>query len=619
MRTAVLIVCLMALCLPVFAVGTVTTDPNQRVPTTENTTAVDDADARLNQKTTLSETRKTVAAILDDLTQSTGIVFKAGYNSNDWQVRDRKMCVFAKDVPLVQVMNSISHVMKFKWERKGEPGKWQYRLYMDRRTLLDADAQKLREDERLRAKCTEKRKSALEQYMNIGNLSDAELDGLRDKDPLLYVFATNGIASSLGQMFREIPAMSDAMAAGDEMTIYGADMSPAGRDGLRGLLKGVFSLAGSLGQVREAPDISSFDLSQVSFGLNHQLAQQAGGMQQYIVLAMISTEFGGHGAAEFPLMNPDSAIGRALGNLMIGAKQGQVDTKDMDKTIETEVQKALPKDLESLKADYGEPEAQHAEDPALKTKVKLKPDGDRLADIQRALADAGGFAVVSDSFGKNSDGGVMGFVKEENELGALLDKLSKQAYYNWDKRGMVIEFRDREWFRKRSAQIPEATLETWRQTLKKTGTLDLPELAQIARLEPEQYCQNVAEDEVLGMQSLSQTIWQCRDILRLYEALNDSQRSVALAGSGLDLGTLSTDQQASVEEVIRSRCLAQRSANAQLTLKFTRKQEGKAYHYAYALTIAGDKNPVTGEFTTPKYEEQKKPADSTDAKPAPAK
>lgn len=633
MRTSILALILIAICLPALAVGKVTADPNASVQTDRSggaSVAASD-DARLSQKVTLSESRKTVSAILEDLTKSTGVTFKSGYNNNDWQVRDRKMCIFTKDVPLSQVMNSIARVMKFKWERKpagvsgfersGNPETWQYRLYMDRRTLLDADSQTLREDERVRAKATEKRKAALEDYANVDNLSPGQLAALKSKDPLMYVFATTGIAGSMGQMFREVPALSEAMAAGEQINMVGADMSDQGRLGITRLLGSIGKLANKLGQ-GEPGMFDKIDPADVTVSLNKDLDRQDNGARQFIVLADISIQFSDQGQANFPLMNPDSAIGHALGNLLAQLTEGQVDPKDLDKKIQAEVEKATPQDLQAISVDYGEPELQHPEDPALKTKLKLKPDGARLADIQQALAEASSFAIISDSFGKMEQSGTFAFTKDESELGTLLEKLTKVILYNWDKRAAVLEFRDREWFRKRSAQIPEAQVEPWRQAFVKTGTLDLSDLAQIARLDVEQLDLNVGEDEVLGSMDLRSLMWLHRDLLRLYGSLTEAQRSATLSDAGLDFQTLSAEQYALAEKMLRSRNdKFLRNPDARLKLKITRKQEGKQFHYTCTVTTTDDVPPIKGEFTTPKYQEPKKSAKPADAakQSAPAK
>jgi hypothetical protein len=140
MRRAFLVLLLIAFSVSALAVGKVTTDPNAPGAPVQKDTQNDGTDARLAKKLTYSTPMKTVSAILEDLTKSTGIIFRSGYNSKDWQVRDRKMTISVRDVPLSQLMNSMSRVMKFKWERSGAEGEWAYRLYMDRRTLLDAEA-----------------------------------------------------------------------------------------------------------------------------------------------------------------------------------------------------------------------------------------------------------------------------------------------------------------------------------------------------------------------------------------------------------------------------------------------------------------------------------------------
>ena len=100
------------------AVGKITIDPN--VPGAESSEDTPKPDTRVAQKITYQARKKTVLAILTDLTEMTGVTLKAGYNNKDWQVRDRKMNIFAEDVPLAHIMNSIARVMKFKWSKSGE-------------------------------------------------------------------------------------------------------------------------------------------------------------------------------------------------------------------------------------------------------------------------------------------------------------------------------------------------------------------------------------------------------------------------------------------------------------------------------------------------------------------
>jgi hypothetical protein len=136
-RIAMLFVFLMLVALIALADGKITVDPNG--PGSPVAESVSDTDARLAQKITYEAKRKTVQAILADLTKLTGVKLHAGYGNSDWQVRDRKMNIFAKDIPLSNLMNSIARVMKFRWSVNHEVDPCTYRLYMDRRTLAGAD------------------------------------------------------------------------------------------------------------------------------------------------------------------------------------------------------------------------------------------------------------------------------------------------------------------------------------------------------------------------------------------------------------------------------------------------------------------------------------------------
>jgi len=97
-----LICLLVGLALPVFAVGKVSVDPNAPGAAAPGNDAVQANDRRLSRHVSISQARTPVWKILDEMNKSSGVVLKACSGSYDWQVRDRKMIVFAKDTPLVQ-------------------------------------------------------------------------------------------------------------------------------------------------------------------------------------------------------------------------------------------------------------------------------------------------------------------------------------------------------------------------------------------------------------------------------------------------------------------------------------------------------------------------------------
>ena len=182
----------------------------------------------------------------------------------------------------------------------------------------------------------------------------------------------------------------------------------------------------------------------------------------------------------------------------------------------------------------------------------------------------------------------------------------------------VIEFRDRHWFRKRSAQIPDSWIEVWRQAFKKNRTLDIAELAQIAALTQEQFNVNIKGDEVLSCTAassdsdLSTIVMFKQDLLRAYGALTENERKDMFSESGLALEQLPADERALWEKSIyrRNAALLQDKATS-ITLHGECVHQGKQLEYTITATTSDAMNPIVWTFTTPKYEPPKK-ADSID-------
>jgi hypothetical protein len=184
--------------------------------------------------------------------------------------------------------------------------------------------------------------------------------------------------------------------------------------------------------------------------------------------------------------------------------------------------------------------------------------------------------------------------------------------YNWEKHGKALEFRDKEWYRKRAAQIPEAWIDGWRATLKKTGTLDIGDLAQMAALTTEQMMVNLTDDEDLSSSGVPMTVLGNRDLLKFYGSLTESQRAALLSKTGLNARSLTQQQSTLAETLIGERGLSlTQYADAPPVFTGTKTREEKHFTYSFALTsAAGDKLADT-KFSTPEYKEPPKKADDT--------
>lgn len=624
MLRTILVCMLIGLALPALAVGKVTVDPNATSAAAKEDQDLK-IDTRLTKTVTLSATRACVSTVLEELTKSTGVVFKAGYNNEDWQVRDRKMNVFVKDVPLVELMNSISHVMKFKWERKGADGKsadgkagisgsersgnpetWQYRLYMDRRTLLDAEAQRSRAEAKAEAEKAKRRANALDQYSDLKNLTEAQKAQLKTQNPLLYVIAQGGLGDSVGSFFKDVPAAGEAVAAGQTLRMTGASLSPSARASLLRSMQAEQSLEARFnpGQTRQASIPQDLDMSNVNIAINEGIEQMNGQPGSSLLLGELKVTYDGHSVSA-PVIDCDSDAAKMVGQMLIESDEQQRPVEEVMKEHMPEFMGAMMKVMKTEAG--GEPVIEHPDDPALAAKVKLDPHAIELPDIEKDLAEKSKISVVADSFSADpfsldpSNPVFSGKqpVSVDTEIRSILDKISDTYLYNWSKQGMVIELRDRNWFKKRAAQIPEAWIKKWRDEYTKTFTLDIDTLSQIAQLTQEQMNANVMFDAVL--RPCVYPIIANRELLRFYAGLSSGQLTMLLADSGLDFAALSPDQVTQAAKFVDSKRAGLLDSAAKLALVCERKPDGKGHAFSFALVVDDKKGTADWTIAVPDY------------------
>ena len=595
----VLAVLLASLAAPRHASAQKTTiDPN--VPGTRSAQVGDSTDKRVAQKITYNAKRKPVREILGDLGELTGVKLYAGYNSKDWQVRDRRMNVFVKDLPLAHLMNSIARVMKFKWKRNEQLDPCTYRLYMDRRTLLGAEAQRLREEERINQDRVENVERMLNDFSKLDNLSEEELEQLKEDNPYLYVLATTGVGGSLGAFFNEVPAAAEALAAGQELTLSGARLSTAGQQAALRAAKALARLQSiTAGESTPLPEDVPDNLEEATIHLNPFREMMATGPVQNVVLGDLWILYDRGPQIVGVLLNPESEYAKFMGKVFIRSREENRDWVDVAKDLEGEAIQLVAS--ETKKQDFGEPLADHVDHPALQVKAKLEVESNELHDVQEALAKAASLSVVSDSFMPAH--GYPPVTRQEAELKEILDQIATAYYYNWFKHASVIEFRDRYWYKKRTAQIPQDWIDGWTETLKKTGTLDIADLAQISMLTHEQLMANIQPDEHLSASRVVDHVYIYRRELRMYASLTEIQRALLFSESGLNLALLGPNQWPCVERLINAKNgTFLQNPDAQLTLGATRTPRGKVFAYAFTLTTTDELEPITWRILeTPSY------------------
>lgn len=548
----------------------------------------EEKDPRLSQKVSYEANRKTVLAILKELSKKTDITLIAGWNTLDWQVRDRRMTISAKDVPLSSLMQSISRVMKFKWTRREKDDSYYYRLYMDRKALIEAERDKMLAEQRLMAWRAQQRERLVPEINKFAAMSDDDLQKMKDKNPYLYMLTKQGWTGWLASLFENVPESEQAWISGQQFVLSAAQLPEPAQDGLSRMIQSANESSST--NIALPEDLSQVSVTLVPSGIN-DFNHTFIGMGCSITWPE-NSEWG-YVSMGTPIMNPEDENVQNNWRGIIGILEH---TDSSASSSEQSPNRTKDED------DPGEPAITHEEDTELLAKVKIKLDGNLLSDLQLGLGEASEFAVVSDYFPSRYQ--QVSITDGEYKIKDILSQFDPRRY-NWEKHGSTLEFRDRDWFWKRSLQIPEAWIEPWRQTALNTGTLDIESLAEIAELSNPQVITNVENDEVLGGHGdLSGTIGENRYLLRWYDHLDASQKMQLFTKSGINLQTGTNDQLDYVKKMLWM--YPNVLANLDITARIfaSRTKQGDQYLYRFYMTPTDDSKPIEWKFTTPKFEKK---------------
>lgn len=581
------------------------------------------ADTCLDQKVSYEARVLPVRTILADLSEKAGVKLNAGYTGMDWQVRDRRMFIFAKDIPLKDLMRSIARVMKFKWSRNTEKSPWSYRLIMDRKTLLGAEAQRYREEQKLTESISKARSKLISDFEASANMSEKDLAALKEKDPYTYSLIRSGVGPAFADLLRNDPKLAEAYSSGSAVTLHGSDLQPAAKEVFMRLALNankLQTLASMLPKV--LPDDISNDTDNLILELNRAVSQfTSNDPIAYIAMGEISISYIKQVEdnnticcqTNLPLINPDSKCARYYAEAAIKIlDDNQPSEKVRIDYDDPEAVQSVKEDAASK--DWGEAPVEHAADPELEREIKLefvpKTPG-KSTFIRKAYEDylstltrASGFAVVSDAY-FNSQDSPSGLIKENDKIAEILNGISRDYVCNWWKQDQVLEFRDRSWFKKRAAQLPDEWLDRWSKIIKDTGILEIDDLAQICCLTKEQFQYNFYCDYQIGnVYSDSKP----NKMLRFYSSLNKFQKSLLFSEQGLEIAALSPEQASKLMQV-------DPKLNSLDVVSVFGKREDKGYsnnsynksrqrdvYYRFDIFLKDKSVEPIAEFTLPAYQ-----------------
>src|SRR5436305_491639 len=111
--------------------------------------ALDDLapDSRLAQKVTYTASAATSAQMFQDLTRKTGVIIRAGSGTRDWQVKERRVHVSLRDLPLGTALKQTAKTLSYQFQRAGVDGNWTYRIYQGARGHQYEDTLRLAQTE----------------------------------------------------------------------------------------------------------------------------------------------------------------------------------------------------------------------------------------------------------------------------------------------------------------------------------------------------------------------------------------------------------------------------------------------------------------------------------------
>lgn len=582
------------------AIGKVTVDPN----TPDKAPVAAPTDSRVNPKVTYTARKQFICRILADLSAQTCVTLNAGFTDQDWQVRDRRMTILVKDLPLQDLMNSIARTMKFQWKTEGDPAKPSYRLYMDRRAVLLYEAERRRATARIAALRAQARRHLLDCITSYAGPSDADLADIKTSDPYSYALAKSGAAAGLEELFAACPEAEAALADGNSWDSDSSVLSPRAAQAALRALAGL-QMIDQAGAPLEGRDAIPNTVASVTVEAANVIGDKG-------LLASIGVNYYENGSLQsrcFFLRDPADPRATAEGLKTIGLWEAGKDDhgKAYDEYHKRMLSVTEPEYV-TASDDPREPLAKHAKDDDLDRKIDLTLETKKkysYEDFEDLIAEKCDLNVVAETYVGEMPVGSFGALKVE-AVGSLLGLLEDATESNWWKHGSVVEVRSRNWYEARQKQIPEAWLDQWRQTFRTSGILDLDDLVAMASLTSDQILDNLLADPVLtngqGQDSGLARIMQEADALAVYGRLTYRQKTYVFTKRGLDLLAIPNSNMVLGE-------LAEwlRADGGSLTLTGSKQPKGRAWEYRFDIDLSiGDRPPNEPlVITTPTYVEQK--------------
>ena len=526
----------------------------------------DDAlDKRVSQKVTYEAWHTPLKTIIEDISKSTGVELIAGYNKNDWQVRDRKMNIDVSDVTLAELMNSIARVMKFKWTENKKDNIPVYRLIADRKLLLALQSESNRLDNELKSEEMRRRMGLVEALAKVADLSGPDLLALKQTNPYLYQCAESGFAKVMTRIFTEEPKLRETFVNGNKAVVVPSNIfSQSMQELCTSNMRKAWTLDNITQNRKPLPDNMEEDFPKREVHLSWLASPSENSQRKRLfyfgcMLATSAIEIHLLGDMRDPYAKSSQAWGKScLESVEKGAAPGtgwggitpgyfgteQEEAKDIERYLmyDDVVEHADEPDLHKIiSLTISEEKKKALMEEIQATGGRAYPRLEFQA-LQEAIGEAAKMNIVSDSYttllAYNSNQ-----IPDKDEMVVILDKFSDLYRCNWEKHGPILEFRRRDWFRRRASQVPDEWIKPWRDELEKNSIMSFESYVRMVSLTADQIEENVNSDFLLDQVIGKPWDYSDKQVLcRLYLQLSDSQRKMLYTEPGLDLRLLTPNQ-----------------------------------------------------------------------------
>lgn len=527
-------------------------------------------DMRLDKKVSVSFNSGKLEDILASISKSSDIEFTAGNNERDWRVRERKVTIYAKDMPVGTVMDELSKLLGYRVSRQGKENQWSYLFWQDLKskqleeemvTAAKADASE---------RAMKLRQSALDTAEAALEMSQEEAMALKESDPwTAYLGGTasgRGFAELMAGIGQNSPVDRDLMLRGQGVNISLEGMPGSVIDAANASTTGGF---GAMIRGMAQGQLDGVRPSQINFlpmgdlGGGGPMAGMAGFGGMAIISGTIpgmpdmsgmSPLGGGIPLGIFPITSGNSLVGGVFGKMLFALDEGK---SLMDAIGEVQAEANDPDFLAATMARESYTEKNPPTDPELTREVDIadmrldvaisQSDPSKVKESQGKVIDeisrAFGMPVILEAF--NSSMPIGPFVKPGKQPVYMVLAAFEKAGYLWEKGTGTFRVRPEDWALARSYEIPDAFIQQYKAILVKQGEFTLEDIANIAYILTDDQIQNnlAAEPELTyALMGLMNPIGGSRGLLRVYGSLNNQQRVAIKSEQGLPFDRLSNVQ-----------------------------------------------------------------------------